>query len=525
MRSVLYSGLSVAIGLLASPAMGQQGRATPPVRAARLGTPVGIPDNTQSDPGITPAGLLDAGQDGSSVPTPMPMPQGGIPMTNGIPIQAPRPVPGTPPSVTEMRGPDGAMVFPQYPPGYPIAPGTPTYGPYIVPDGGYPMPGPETPGIEDCQPGAPALNRVNSCDRWWASGEYLMWWTKSMSVPTLLTTSSPAFNGILGQGNTTQVLGGDVGNTYHGGARFSVGRWFCDDPVWGVEGRFFFLGDSTSSFSANSNEFPLLARPFYNVNSPVGQFSELVSYPGLATGSALIKTQTSLWGAEANARRVLFGHVGSDGFELDAIVGYRFMDLNEHLSIEEDFTRTANSNMSIGTPAIAGNVTDTFHTTNLFNGGQIGLASSYQYGRWSVDGRATVAFGDLEQTAVINGGQTLYFANGAVGKYAGGLLALPGANIGTFHHSQFAVLPEVSLNLGYQVTSHMRIFVGYDFLFLGNALRPGGTIDTTVDAARIPNFPLPGSPTPLPGAPRPGPYFTSSDFFAQGINFGIQFKW
>jgi hypothetical protein len=346
-----------------------------------------------------------------------------------------------------------------------------------------------------------------------------------MQVPTLLTTSSPAFNGILGTGNTTSVYGGDIGNTYHGGARFSLGRWFCDDPKWGVEGRFFFLGESQSSFSANSNEYPLLARPFYNVNSPVGQFSELITDPGLATGSALIKTQTSLWGAEANARRVLFGNVNGGGFELDAIVGYRFADLDEKLSIQESFARTPGSNMSIGTPAIAGNVTDTFHTTNQFNGGQIGLASSYQRGRWSIDGRATVAFGDLEQTAIINGGQTLYFANGQVGKYAGGLLALPGANIGIFHNSQFAVLPEVGLNLGYQVTSHLRLFVGYDFLFLGNTLRPGGAIDTSVDAARIPNFPLPGNPTPLAGSPRPGPYFTTSDFFAQGINFGIQYRW
>ena len=135
------------------------------------------------------------------------------------------------------------------------------------------------------------------------------------------------------------------------------------------------------------------------------------------------------------------------------------------------------------------------------------------------------AFGVLDQVADITGGQTLTFANGTTTKTAGGLLALPGANIGVFDHHQFAVLPEVSLNIGYQLTSHTRLFIGYDFLFLGNALRPGGTIDTTVDAARIPNFPLPGAPAPLPGAPRPGPYFTTSDFFAQGINFGLQFRW
>jgi hypothetical protein len=491
-------------------------------------------------------GLLSPVQDGSQIPTPMPLPgsgqtappasgtmvpggmgtivPGNIPLSSGTPIPAPRPIPPTP-SVTEMRGPEEGMGFPTYPQGFPSTNGMPTVVPSIVPGMGYPPGGIEGSPSGDCPTGAAPIDRVNSCGRWFASAEYLMWWTRSMQVPSLLTTSSPAFNGILGTGNTTTLYGGDVGNTFHAGGRFSVGRWFCDDPLWGAEGRFFFLGDSQSTFTANSSQYPVLARPFYNVNDPMGQFSELVSYPGLANGSVLIKTQTSLWGAEANARRVLYGKVDGGGLEVDAIVGYRYMNLNEKLSIEEEFERTPNSNMRDGTPAINGNVTDLFHTTNVFNGGQIGVSSSYQYGKWSVDGRATVAFGDLEQTAAINGGQTLYFANGTVGKYVGGLLALPNANIGTFRHSQFAVLPEVSLNLGYQLTSHVRLFIGYDFLFLGNALRPGGAVDTTIDAARIPNFPLAGSPAPLAGSTRPGPYFHNTDFFAQGINFGMQFKW
>ena len=249
----------------------------------------------------------------------------------------------------------------------------------------------------------------------------------------------------------------------------------------------------------------MLARPFTNANTPMGPFSELIAYPGLSKGVGEITTQTQLWGAEANLRRVLIGNANAGGFELDAIVGYRYLELDEHLTDTEYFFRTPGSNMSIGTPAMSGSVYDSFHTTDVFHGGQIGLNASYTRGPWSIDGRALVAFGDLEQSAYINGNQTLYFANGTVTHTTGGLLALPNANIGTFHNSQFAVIPEVTLNVGYQITSHWRVFVGYDFLFLGNALRPGGTIDTTIDAARIPNFPLPGSPAPLPGASRPDP--------------------
>jgi hypothetical protein len=77
--------------------------------------------------------------------------------------------------------------------------------------------------------------------------------------------------------------------------------------------------------------------------------------------------------------------------------------------------------------------------------------------------------------------------------------------------------------VGYQLTSRLRFFVGYNFLYIGNALRPEGVIDSGVDVARIPNFPA-GSATPLPIA-RPAPQFNLSDYFVQGISFGVQFRW
>lgn len=551
MRNAILSGLTVALGILTSPVLGQDSRtSTPPVRAARLGLPVGVSDTSPPNQTITPAGLLVPDPDFTQVPTPVPTPPGGIsaplvpvvpanPMATQLPAPKPIPAPGTnpipgAPSVTEVRMPDGtptptATIDPGVPtivPGYQAIQPVPTVVPTAPPYGDCPPNCPEQQLGNDCAIGRPAVDRVNSCNRWFVSAEYLMWWTRSMQVPTLLTTSAPGDFGILGRPTTTSLYGGDQGNTFHGGARFGLGHWFCDDPKWGVDAHIFFLGESISAFSANSSEYPVLARPFYNANTPVGPFSELIAYPGLATGSALIKTSTSLWGADANVRRVLFGNPTGSGFELDAIVGYRFMELDEGLSIEESFTRVPGSPMTVGTPAISGTVTDQFRTHDVFNGGQIGLSSSYTRGPWSIEGRATIAFGDLEQSAYINGAQNLTFANGVTTKTVGGLLALPGANIGVFDRHQFAVLPEVTLNVGYQLTSHTRLFIGYDFLFLGNALRPGGAVDTTLDAARIPNFPVTGgATTPLPGAPRPGPYFNTSDFFAQGINFGLQFRW
>src|SRR5262249_15174735 len=54
----------------------------------------------------------------------------------------------------------------------------------------------------------------------------------------------------------------------------------------------------------------------------------------------------------------------------------------------------------------------------------------------------------------------------------GGLLAQP-TNSGHFSRDQFAVVPEVGINVGYQVTEHLRAFVGYSFLYWSNVARPG----------------------------------------------------
>ena len=84
--------------------------------------------------------------------------------------------------------------------------------------------------------------------------------------------------------------------------------------------------------------------------------------------------------------------------------------------------------------------------------------------------------------------------------------------------------PVLGINLGYHITPHVRVFVGYNFLYLSSVLRAADTIDPFVDAGRVPNF-LNNPPPILPGTPRPAPQFRETDFWAQGINFGIQWTW
>ncbi len=560
MHRMQLGGFALALGLFASPAAGQ----TPaqPTRSARLGLPTAIPSGTTVDSGVTPAaGLMPRGQmPGNMVPSPMPQnysvpapsntpspmyqyPMGNVPMGNGpLGTAQPQPTMGATPSITEVRQPEGTVQIPGYQPGLN---GVPNSGqPYIVPGttvivpgttGGLPYAGVpfdgstlpnagmEVPIYGDCPPGFPAMERLQSCNRWWVNSEYMMLWTRSIQLPTLLTTSSPQYNGIPGQGDTRSVLSGDFGRTFHNGARLTFGRWFGDDQIRGAEARFLFVQKAESQFTTTSTDNPVLARPFFNVNQPYGPYSQLIASPGLSVGGAVVNLENELWGAEANYRRFLFGNACS---RVDAIVGFRYLGIKEQLTISEGFIRTGTApSGSVGSPAVYGTVTDSFRTENQFYGGQIGLNWEFKRGRWSVDSRATVAFGNLHQTSEISGGQNLLYANGTTANFAGGLLAVPGANIGTFTQSKFAVLPEVGVNVGYQLTSHLRMFVGYNFLYLGNTLRPNGTINPYIDAARIPNFPLPGNPGVLPGTPQPTPQFRLNDFFVQGITFGLQFSW
>ena len=53
----------------------------------------------------------------------------------------------------------------------------------------------------------------------------------------------------------------------------------------------------------------------------------------------------------------------------------------------------------------------------------------------------------------------------------------------------FAVVPEVGLNVGYDITPRLRVFAGYSLIFWSNVARPGPQIDRSLDINQIPDFP------------------------------------
>jgi len=316
-----------------------------------------------------------------------------------------------------------------------------------------------------------------------------------------------------GNGNNSPVLGG----------RFTAGAWLNQCQTVGIEGSYFFLGSPSNNFTAGSSGAPgsiVLARPFFDVSTGMPN-SELLAFPGLAAGAISVQSTTGLQGAQANLLCNLCCSCPDAccdsckpvrGYRLDLISGARYLNLHEGLGIAE------NSQISPTSPVFPGaniSVVDQFDTSNQFYGGQLGLRAMAWRNRMFALVRGSVALGDNHQTVDINGSTTIASPGAPAVVLPGGLLALP-SNIGHYSRDQLTFVPEVGANLGYQVTKHLGVFVGYTFLYANNVVRPADIIDLGVNSTRVPTSVVPPS-----GPLRPQFTFQNSDFWAQGINLGV----
>jgi hypothetical protein len=100
---------------------------------------------------------------------------------------------------------------------------------------------------------------------------------------------------------------------------------------------------------------------------------------------------------------------------------------------------------------------------------------------------------------------------------AGGLLT-QATNIGRFEDDHFSFVYDSQAIIGYQVTDGIRAFVSYSYLWWTNVARAGDQIDLVVNSSQIP-------PGTLTGAARPVFVRHDSDFWAQGISFGLEVRY
>jgi hypothetical protein len=377
--------------------------------------------------------------------------------------------------------------------------------------------------------------------RFYARAELLLWFTKLMNAPPLVRGSTvvppgpvlpPGF-GLPGDPFTQILYGnGPIGDPFHMGARFSAGAWLDSCQTCGVDASCFFLGRNTDTVVFASPQFPVIFRPFIQANPPGGPNFQIVAFPpgftqgGLPfpdqTGSLTIDTATGLWGADVNAKECLCcSHNAFGGYRVDLFAGFRYLDLDDRLSITENLVLGANNAAGFvaGTRAI---VNDQFSTHDQFYGGQIGANFEYTHNRFSLDGRASVALGATHEVILINGSQQVTPPGAATQFFTGGLLALR-SNSGRFTTGRFGFAPEFTLNAGYLIAPRLKVFAGYNFLLWTPVARAAEQIDPVLDISQIPNF---ANPPPPPVVPtRPVVPFTQNAFWAQGVQFGVELRW
>ncbi|MCX7701384.1 MAG: BBP7 family outer membrane beta-barrel protein, partial [Gemmataceae bacterium] len=461
---------------------------------------------------------------------PLLAPIGGSPQE---PLPAPRPMPN-----------DGSPGIVATPPSSPAPSSTaPTYGPVYGPVYGAV---PAAPGCVDgsCTPGAPFLGACPTCDpgmpghpgmwygfndvgnRFYTNFEFLMWFVPDINTPLPLAQTSPnpfPFGAPFPAGTTNAIGSTDLISAFRLGGRFGAGLWFDPCHRNGLDANFFFIGPAHRDLVATATGANSLWRPYIVINPPIPptpapppqrpNFADVVANVG-DTGNIRVRTESLLLGADGNYRRRL---LESCGHFADLLLGFRYLHLNESLTISETGTATPpNSN----TPVTA-SLTDRFETTNNFYGWQFGVLVHKQWGPWSADLTLKCALGPTSSIVDISGSND-FGTNRNVGLFA------QTSNIGRWQSTAFSVVPEVGVNLGYMIRPRMRVHIGYNGLYWSNIMQPGNQIDPIIDQTLVqfpPGFPVPAFQPLSPADPHPVVPMKRSNYFAHGINMGLTIRW
>lgn len=345
--------------------------------------------------------------------------------------------------------------------------------------------------------------------------EVMVYWSKGVHVPPLVTTSpdgtARANAGVLGQEDTSVLFGAsNLNNSSRLGGRWTLGRWFDPCETTGIEISYLATETNTTGYFATSTGAPILARPFYNVEDGE-QDSRLVAYPDVNDGSIDVYSKTRLSGFDAVMRHGLY----SDPCRrLDFIAGYRFMELKDLFRTHEfTFSTDPTSVVPVGTSM---SIYDIFDARNEFHGANLGFAGRMQNNRWSMDLLMKLGVGNTHSRLQLNGSTTTTTPGGTPVVNNTGLLVLP-SNQETVSHNHFSMIPELGFNLGYDLTKRMRATVGYSLIYWSHVARAADQVDTDLNASQF-------SGGTLDGAASPREPFVVSDYWIQGVNFGLDFR-
>jgi hypothetical protein len=347
--------------------------------------------------------------------------------------------------------------------------------------------------------------------RWSLSAEALFAWFKSSPTPVPIITDSyldaPGVNVLLG--------GGSVDTNPNAGFRIT-GAYRVDSRLGDeVSGSYIPTRSTSSGVSTTGEPGSVdLYLPYFDVPDNRENVTEIAYWPEYR-GSAQTTLSNNLGGGELNVTWTL---PPQDGWRVDLLGGLRYLQLRE------SYTITTSSPYIPPNPIDIWNTTDAFDARNRFYGVQVGARAAYDKGAWVGGVIGKLALGSMQERVSVSGFlETNDYNNyGPTQNFTGAYFALP-SNSGDHSRNTFAVVPEITLNLGYRVTPQATVYVGYSFLYASNVVRPGEQINRNINPTQSVAY---GNdpPATLMGAAQPTFDFNTTDFWAQSLSIGLAYR-
>lgn len=371
------------------------------------------------------------------------------------------------------------------------------------------------PSMESARCVEPTLDLTAECDeparQFYSEVDFLLRWFKPVcETPAVITIGNPAspIPGALGQPGTQVVIGQAHKFEFPmtPGLQLTLG-WDRGDGAVGVKFSGFVMEQSVNSqrFVATPDGFP---NTYLSYQAPDNKLEALpFTIPGVVTGSSLSVGSTKIWGAEGDL--TIPFTIPRDGYSFYTIVlvGGRYLDLTDRV-------RVSNALRLVADPTAFAYGADQFSTHNQFAGPQVGATLGTVWGRWSLEGTGKMAAGVTHQLRNIEGSPLLAASALSPLLVPGPLLALP-SNVGRETARRVTLVPEIGLKSQVALASWCSLSFGYSLLYWNKVLCPG---DQMSPMANITQLPFHG---PVSGTLDPKPKFVHTDYFAQGLDFGL----
>ncbi len=351
----------------------------------------------------------------------------------------------------------------------------------------------------------------------WSSYELLYWWPMRQPVPPLVSGTRTGLPPVFGDPGTAQLVGGRaIGSDPSAGGRFTIGSSLNSSETLGYEITYMFLGTRTFRERVTDLNGPVrsFGLPYTNATTGANEYLTLAQ-PGVNSSLFTVSASTRVQGWEVNTVANL---VDDKSLKINALAGWRYFQVHEGLRLEQTQLRFADM------PGIA-RTADQFDAHNRFHGGQLGLHADARRGNVFCEMTAKVAFGQNYEV-VKNEGMTVFqtpvlggLATQGIG--GSGIYVQP-SNAGRTANGVFAVVPEGTIKFGFRLGDSGRVYFGYTFIYLSDAVRPGDQIDRTLNPSQIPIVNGIGAAVV---SDRPARIVNRSDFWTQGLIIGLETRY